>query len=175
MCIFRRSKFSGELERDMAFPAPQPPARLATTTTPLNPVTPLRWKSSKRLELEKKKLQEELKAKEEAKEEKKNPKPAAKDEKKEQQSKSMTAMPKPQVNAMDQVSHKANKDSRFATSASVSGSMVLPQTNGEVTRDTQHSPSVTNGGSAESSTPSEEASPLDGIDRSSGDVSGTDR
>lgn len=72
--MFRRSKISGELDRDMAtLPAS---TRLSTPTPPLNPVTPLRWKSSKRLELETKKLQDDSRAKELEK----KMKPAAKDQ-----------------------------------------------------------------------------------------------
>ncbi|KAG0591735.1 hypothetical protein KC19_1G197600 [Ceratodon purpureus] len=167
----RRSKFSGELERDMAFPAPQSSARLSNTT-PLNPVTPLRWKSSKRLELERKKLQEEIKAKEVVKEEKKNPKPA-KEEKKDRFSK-VTATSKVEVNV---IQDKADKDTKFATSASISESTVLPQSNGK-TGDLKHPPTVINGRINDHAAHKEETSPghnvEHGISRSNSD-NGIDR
>ncbi|XP_024383205.1 uncharacterized protein [Physcomitrium patens] len=99
----RRSRTSGELDRDGGIPALQPSPRLQTATS-LNPVTPLRWKSSKRVESERKKLQDEIKTKEVVKEEIKNSK-SFKDVRKEQIK--TTAALKREVNGME-TSNKAD-------------------------------------------------------------------
>lgn len=103
MYFFRRSRTSGELDRDGGIPALQPSPRLQTATS-LNPVTPLRWKSSKRVESERKKLQDEIKTKEVVKEEIKNSK-SFKDVRKEQIK--TTAALKREVNGME-TSNKAD-------------------------------------------------------------------
>lgn len=69
----RGSRTSDELERDGGLVALKSSTR-ESIVAPLNPVTPLRWKSSKRLENERKKLQEEIKNNEAGKEEMKDSK-----------------------------------------------------------------------------------------------------
>lgn len=59
MYIFRKSKTSGEIDFDLSLPGPPLIARLPTATS-LTPVTPLRWKSSKRLDEKKSKSDHEI-------------------------------------------------------------------------------------------------------------------
>jgi len=178
----RKSRTSGELERDVALSAVHSSAKL-TTATPLNPVTPLRWKSTKRIESEKKKLQEEIKTKQAVKEEKKNSK-LAKEERKDQSKMATTS--KLGFNGIEN-SHKADTPSSnhvtsqenkgFSSSASTSKSVEV-KTVEEKTGDWKHSHPVANGGSNEHAERREEVSPFNekhGTDQTAGDNSGTDR
>lgn len=178
----RKTRVSGELERDVALSAVHSSAKLPTAT-PLNPVTPLRWKSTKRIESEKRKLQEEIKTKEVVKEEKKNSKPV-KEERKDQ-SKIATAS-KLGVNGRE-TSHKADThnsnhatsqgDKILTSSASTSESTGVATVN-EKAGDLKDSHPIANGGSNEHAKHCEEVSPIDakhGTDQAAGDNSGTDR
>lgn len=59
MYFCRKSKTSGEIEFELSLPGPPHVSRLPTATS-LTPVTPLRWKSSKRLDEKKSKSEYEI-------------------------------------------------------------------------------------------------------------------
>lgn len=183
-CVFsRKTRTSGELERDVALSTVHSSVKLPITT-PLNPVTPLRWKSTKRLESEKRKLQDDIKTKEVVKEEKKNSKPA-KEERKNQSK--MTTASKLEVNGIETfheaetpISNPATsqeEDTRLISSASTSKSTGVTSVN-EKAGDLKHSLAVTNGGSNEHEKHGDEVSLFNakhGTDQTAGDYSGTDR
>lgn len=178
----RKTRVSGELDREVALSAAQTSAKLPAAT-PLNPVTPLRWKSTKRLESEKRKLLEEVKAKEVIKEEKKNLK-LTKEEKKDQSK--MVTTSKSRVNGTDtshiadsQISTPATsqEETRFTSSASTSESAGAILFNGKA-GELKDSHIVANGGSNEHAKQCEEASAFSAKqepDQTAGDNSGTDR
>jgi len=177
----RKSRVSGELEKDVALSAVQSSAKLPTAT-PLNPVTPLRWKSTKRIESERRKLQEEMKTKEVVKEEKKNMK-LAKEERKDQSKMATTSTGVNGIETPHKVdsstsNHSTSQDDKmFTSSASALESTGMISIDDKA-EDQKLSHPVTDGGSSEHAKHREEESSFNakhGTDQTTGDNSGTDR
>lgn len=173
----RKSKVSGELERDVALPIVQSSVKLPIAT-PLNPVTPLRWKSTKRIEFEKKKLQEEIKTKEVVKEEKKNMK-LTNEEMKDQSKVVAMSIGVNGIETLDKVdtptsNHFASQEDKMFTPSTSTREFVGMISIDEKVEDWKHSHPITNGGSNEHAKHCEEVSSFianhgsDQIDNNSG-------